>query len=346
MRQEPVSPSNPEDTPGILRESIDAPDAARPEPPWQQQVRCALAEKHILQTKRVLSDELGTPVTDVQLLKGGRTNIMLKLSTEAYGDVVIRLSPLEDGETRLLAELQLYRLIRSLEVPCAEPLAWRPLATEKPTRLSIGALSGSACILKYIDGIHPSSFEDLEMAGRALASLHNRSISREAIPECRLKFPDVSILQDFMEPSRAAYILYQMDQIQRALSSQPLALCHGEATASNLLIAKGGNSREVIFLDVESMGLGNPLLDLGMLLYGNVTVAENNVDRQGLNRVLYGYSKERNLSNSDLQALPLVAASCGVKIAAWRMTTGRHWGLNWVHPIRHSLAWLNVNVST
>ena len=250
-------------------------------------------------------------------LKTGHTNASYRISTRSG----IRL--LRIGVDRVAADLEyerqlsLYLRSRGQHVPKVFGSAF-----------SVRGPAGSrpALMFDWIYGDCPHSEAELFRVGRELSRLHSVPVPAfarrsTATPEAAFARSDGIVCDGFGLPSLVALAEEFVDEAAYSV------FCHGELFATNILV----DSTTVWFIDLETMGAGHPLLDLGTALNGTITTETPSIDVRTARALLDGYGRV------DERRAGRAAAIAAMKPAWWRHRNGRS---DWLLSLQAARSWL------
>jgi homoserine kinase type II len=168
---------------------------------------------------------------------------------------------------------------------------------------------------RVLDGLPE---DQLRVAGAHLATLHNlpRDLIELPAKTRRLSSEQRELILGFADRVFAGWLDEQLAKVTAAEShtTRPLALCHGDLFADNLVVSDDGS---ITVLDWETISLDDPLLDLGMAALGLAREGGLlSIDR--LRTLVSGYAEVRPGIRADLDQLPTEIVHAALIIAFHR----------------------------
>jgi Ser/Thr protein kinase RdoA (MazF antagonist) len=222
------------------------------------------------------------------------------------------LRVMADDRTRAEHDARCAAYAAAQGLGCAEPIAWRDGRAIVSFRH--GAVTYYALLFEHVDGRYPSTVDDLERVGRALARFHASAPGPMATIPC----PYTAVRDDQVPRaiSRIASTMPSrlMSRLHAYLDAETCALCHGQLYRTNILVRRG----VVHFIDFETAGMGSPLLDLGGACFGILTSERVSIDRRRATAFLRGYSAESHHLPRQAAPIACAAALFGLRTAVWR----------------------------
>lgn len=230
-----------------------------------------------------LSSELETPVADTEVLHDG-LNLSIAISTEEQKSAYVLRRPNEIRKTDLFngvqQEFEIMRCLAATRVPIPDPILYCDDTT---------IVGDEFIVIEYVDGAGiewgdglPERFQTSISRTRiahllvdTLADLHSvdtgpfdgvcdRVTPREVV-ETDLERIDGAAAATGHDVSRLRAVGERLRD--EAPENSTLALCHGDYKPDNVFFASEGEPDIAAVADWETATLGDPLTDLGYLLF-------------------------------------------------------------------------------
>ncbi|ODP26036.1 hypothetical protein PTI45_04622 [Paenibacillus nuruki] len=296
-------------------------------------------------TKLDFESSYKVKLSSIEWLQTGHTNHIYKLNLKDSRTLISRISvtrPLEALEY----EAKFHEFLTENGVYCPKIIG------NKYVEMVFNEQTGNqfpSILMEFIEGQHPNSLNDLRIAGNELAKLHQLEIpsfSRECASFSlkifkTLFLPDV--FYDYITPNLLKNILWM---VESDINEYDVTICHGDLFRINTLM----NDQKAYFIDFESTGKNNFLLDLGKALFGMVTPRVIDIDSKSAHSFLDGYIGRKPLSMYQIELLPFIAALAGIQVAYWRYN---YWQKNpnhsditehlWKDALMTSLSWVQFS---
>ena len=259
---------------------------------------------------RLVTRSLGLGVADVSRLAGGHTNTTFLITLASGRRVVLRVRAGEreraETETRWASHLVRER------VATPRVLEWAP--GQVVLDVARGTTTYHAVLLEHIDGHHPSTYDDLTRAGEAIGRLHGVSAGPMGTTRCLYR----AVRDDLLpaEFSRVCSLRASdlIPDLMPYLETEAPRVCHGQLYSTNVLL----RDNQGYLIDLETMGMGSAILDLGGACFGMLTSEATTIDGGRAAALFGGYSAVRPEVGDLTAASGLAAALFGLGTALWR----------------------------